>query len=92
VAPSSEASIDPSFSAHSASSGTSEPKHGGSNFTKTTEAAESSFPAKEEEGVPFLPVDSDLSFTKLASKSDKPGFKTGKNSEFQFKMQFVDIC
>jgi hypothetical protein len=81
VTPSTKASIHPGFSVmHSTSSGTSEPKHSGSNFSKTTEAAESSFQAKEGEGVPFLPFDSSLSFANLASKSDKPGFKTGKNS------------
>lgn len=79
VAPSTEASIDPGFSVRSASSGTSEPKHSGSNFTKTTEAAESSFQAEEGESVPFLPVDSNLSFAKLASKSDTTGFKTDTN-------------
>ncbi|PNF19022.1 hypothetical protein B7P43_G11805 [Cryptotermes secundus] len=79
VAPSTQVSVDPVFSAHSASSGTSEPKHGGSSFIKTTEAAESSFQTKEGEGVPFLPVDSDLSFAKLASKSEKLGFKTDTN-------------
>jgi hypothetical protein len=41
------------------------------------------------EGVPF---DSDVSFASLMSKSDISSFKTGKNSEFQFEIQVVNIC
>jgi hypothetical protein len=79
LAPSTKASVDPGFSVvQSASSGTSAPDHSGLNFTTTTEAAESSFQPKPKEGVLF---DSDISFASLASKSDKTGFKTGKNSE-----------
>jgi hypothetical protein len=90
VTPSTKASIDPGFSVvQSASSGTTGPKCSGFSFTKATEAAESSFQAKPKETVHF---DSDISFASLVSKLDKTGFKTGKNSEFQFQMQVVNIC
>jgi hypothetical protein len=72
--PSTKASV-----VQSASSGTSGPNHSGFNFPKTTESSESSFQPKSKEGVLF---DSDISFASLVCKSDKTGFKTGKNSEF----------
>jgi hypothetical protein len=75
-------SADPSFCVvPSATIGISKPKSSSFDFGAATEAAESSFQKKEVEGVPFLPFDSNLSFSSLASKSKQPSFKTGKNSD-----------
>lgn len=80
-------SIDPGFCVvPSATSDISKPMNSGFNFGAATEAAESSFQEKEVEGVPFLPFDSNISFASLASKSEQPLFKTGKNSDLLFQV------
>jgi hypothetical protein len=86
AAPTTKTDADPGFCVvPSATSDISKPKNSGFNFGVATEAAESSFQKKELEGVPFLPVDSNLSFASLASKSEQPVFKTGKNHIYCFK-------
>jgi hypothetical protein len=85
AAPHTKVTIDPGFSVmHSSGSGITVTKPSGFNFDAATEAGESSFQTNDVEGVPFLPFDSSLSFANLASKSQQPGFKTGKNCELVF--------